>query len=72
MTQAQKKFFDLFPAGEVVRRQEIIEKYPKQWNEVAFGALVRAELIEVCGVDDDAQYLRRRTTEEIREIYFNK
>lgn len=80
MTPEEKHIFNLFPENETVRQQDILIKYlkdkAKRFTESGFiktvKKLMKTEVLEYQGTDDDAMYLRRRTTEEIREIYFNK
>lgn len=81
MTPEEKHIFNLFPENEVVRQQDILMKYlkPAMKKPVAekgflkvIKRLQKTKVIEYLDADDDGMYLRRRTTEEIREIYFNK
>lgn len=80
MTPEEKHIFQLFPENETVRQQDILIKYLKdkaphytaRWFTKTIKNLITTEVLEHQGTDDDAMYLRRRTTEEIREIYFNK
>lgn len=80
MTPEEKHIFQLFPENEVVRQQDILIKYltnkAKRFTEKGFfktvKKLMKTKVIEYLDTDDDGMYLRRRTTEEIREIYFNK
>jgi hypothetical protein len=81
MTPEEKHIFQLFPENETVRRADILIDFlktpaGKRHEEKGFiktvTKLQKTEVIEFMGLDDDGMYLRRRTTEEIREIYFNK
>lgn len=80
MTPEEKHIFQLFPENETVRQQDILIKFlldkGKRFTKNGFTKVVKklmkTEVLEHQGTDDDAMYLRRRTTEEIREIYFNK
>lgn len=81
MPPEEKYIFNLFPVNETVRRQDILIKFLKtpaglRHEEKGFiksvTRLQKTLVIEFMGLDDDGMYLRRRSTEEIREIYFNK
>lgn len=80
MTPEEKHIFNLFPENETVRQQDILIKFlldkGKRFTKRGFlktvKKLTKTEVIEYQGTDDDAMYLRRRTIEEIKEIYFNK
>lgn len=81
MTLEEKHIFLLFPENETVRRQDILMSFlktpaAKRHEGKGFIKIVtklqKTEVIQFMGLDDDGMYLRRRTTEEIREIYFNK
>ncbi len=81
MTPEEKHIFNLFPENEVVRQQDIIMKYlkPVMKKPVAekgflkiIKRLQKTKVIEYMDADDDGVYLRRRTVEEIRNIYFNQ
>ena len=81
MTPEEKHIFQLFPENEVVRQQDILLKYlkPAMKKPVAekgflkiIKRLQKTKVIEYLDTDDDATYLRRRTVEEIRNIYFNQ
>lgn len=81
MTLEEKHIFLLFPENETVSRVDILMTYlksdtTKRFTEKGFiktvTKLQKTEVIEFMGLDDSGMYLRRRTTEEIRQIYFNK
>lgn len=79
MTPEEKHIFQLFPENETVRQQDVLLEYLRSNKKFAtrgfikvIKKLIKTKVIEHQGTDDDAMYLRRRTTEEIRVIYFNK
>lgn len=78
MTSDQKKVFAAFPEGITVKRYDIFMVFIKAHKnryvgfERAFIWLCKKDILEVIRVDAEGQFVRRRTTEEIREIYFNK